>query len=412
MIALSCLVGLVALTLLLPLLSDLASLLAMIGRAPRAVPAPQTPRLLFLVPAHNEELLLGATLASLLSLEYPRARYEVVVIADNCTDNTASVAVGAGVRCLERHDTAKRGKPYAIDWALSQIDLEMFDAMVIVDADCVVDPSFARAIGAAGPLRGRAAQTYIDIRNRRESALTVLGATFSVMRFRLMNALKRRVGLTVPFGNGLVLGTDVLRVEGWQAYSICEDWEEYALLTARGIDIENVPAAHTYVQEARSLRQSGTQRRRWAAGKFDVLFRCAGRLVWSDRIGVRQKLDAVAELSSPGPVVALGVALIFAAIAVALRLPGLPVLLIALALPIARLVLYAVVALCLEPEPWPSIRALGYLPIYLLWRLVVQLSSLAMIGRGRWIRTERHSEAADRVTTGDTTPSRGVHAEG
>src|SRR6185437_6837413 len=294
------------------------------------------------------------------------------------------------------------GKPYAIDWALSQIELDVFDAMVIIDADCVVDPSFATAIGAAGPLRGRAAQTYIDIRNRSESALTVLGATFSLMRFRLMNALKRCAGLTVPFGNGLVVGMDILRAEGWQAFSICEDWEEYALLTARGVDIENVPAAHTYVQEARSLRQSGSQRRRWAAGKYDVLFGCAGRVLRSHHIGIRQKLDTVAELSSPGPVVALGVALLVAALAAVLRLPGLALLLIALALPIVRLALYVVLALRLEPEPWSTVRALGYLPIYLLWRLMIQLSSLTMIGRGRWVRTERHAEAADRAVTGDT----------
>jgi len=412
MIVLSWVVWLIAVVLLLPVLSDLASLLAMLGRPPRPVPPPQMPRLLFLVPAHDEELLLGATLASLSSLDYPRAQYETIVIADNCTDRTAAVATAAGVRCLERHDTSKRGKPYAIDWALSRIDLAAFDAMVIIDADCVVDRSFATAIGAAGPLRGRAAQTYIDIRNRRESALTVLGVTFSVMRFRLMNALKRRAGLTVPFGNGLVLGMDILRAEGWKAFSICEDWEEYALLTARGVDIENIPNAHTYVQEARSLRQSGSQRRRWAAGKYDVLIGCAGRLLRSRRIGIRQKLDAMAELSSPGPVVALGFALVLGTMAAALRLAALPLLLVALALPIVRLALYAVLALRLEQEPWPTVRALGYLPIYLLWRLMVQLSSLTMIGRSRWERTERHRDAADQAAIGDTPQSREVHAEG
>ncbi|HEY7945091.1 MAG TPA: hypothetical protein VIH15_11355, partial [Casimicrobiaceae bacterium] len=175
---------------------------------------------------------------------------------------------------------------------------------------------------------------------------------------------------------------------------------------------ENVPAARASVQEARSLKQSGSQRRRWAAGKFDVLFACAGPLLRSNRIGMRQKLDALAELSSPGPVVALGFALVLGIIVATLPLPGWPLLLIALALPIARLAVYVAAALRLEPEPWPAVRALGYLPIYLLWRLAVQASSLTMIGRGRWVRTERHSEAANQAAPGDATPSPKVHAEG
>lgn len=412
MIVFSCLIGLLAFILLLPVLSDLTSLLALIGRAPRSRATPETPRLLFLVPAHNEELLLGATLTSLALLDYPRTQYEVVVVADNCTDGTAVVATASGVRCLERHDLSKRGKPYAIVWALSQVDLDAFDAAVVIDADSIVDRLFARAVADAGAIRGRAAQTYIDIRNPHESALTVLGATFSIIRFRLMNALKRRAGLTVPFGNGLVLGIEILRAEGWQAFSICEDWEEYALLTACGVDIENVPAARTYTQEARSLAQSVSQRRRWAAGKFDVLFGCGGRLLRSNRIGARQKLDALAELSAPGPVVTLALAVVLGAAAVVLNVPGRALLLAALILPVGRLGVYTVMALRLESDPWRAARAFAYLPIYLLWRLVVQFASLTMIGRGRWVRTARHREVADRSVLDDTTPSREVHAEG
>lgn len=412
MIVLSCLIGIVAVVLVLPVLSDIASLFVMIGRSAPRSSGSGTPALLLLVPAHDEELLIGATIASLQALDYPRARYEIVVIADNCTDSTASVAEAAGVRCLERCDITKRGKPFAIDWALSQIDLAPFDAMVIIDADCIVDPAFASAVATVDSLRTRAAQTYIDIRNRRDSALTVLGATFSVMRFRLMNVIKRRAGLTVPFGNGLVLGMDILRAEGWQAFSICEDWEEYALLTARGVDIENVPAARTYVQEARSLSQSGKQRRRWAAGKYDVLFGCAGRILRSRHIGARQKLDVLAELSSPGPVVALGIALLFAIITAALHLPAEAALLALLALPVLRLAIYAVAALRLEPDPWPAVRALSYLPLYLVWRLVVQFSSFTMIGRGRWERTERHSEEAEPAHASDTAASNEAQVRG
>jgi cellulose synthase/poly-beta-1,6-N-acetylglucosamine synthase-like glycosyltransferase len=393
MIVVAIVLGAAAAVLALPALSDAVSLLA--GRRPPRPPkSGDVPQLLFLVPAHDEELLLADTLRSFDGLRYPADRFRVMVIADNCTDDTAGVARACGVHCLERHDLERRGKPHAIAWALTQMALEEHDAVVIVDADSTVDPDFALALAAIGPLRHRAAQTFIDIGNRDESALTVLGATFSLMRFRVINAIKRRAGLNVPFGTGLVLGTDVLRAHGWQAFSICEDWEQYALLTAAGVEIANVPDAHTYVQEARSLEQSASQRRRWAAGKIEVLLKRGGAILRSHRIGARQKLDAIAELSEPGPVVVVGIALLLAALALLLPVPGRTLLLVALLIPVARLLAYTALAVRLEREPWRAARALGFLPFYLVWRLAVQLSSLRLVGSARWVRTTRHRSEA------------------
>jgi len=98
-IALSLLLGLAAAALLLPTASDLISLgrvlLGQAGRRPRPSSVGQ-PRLLFLVPAHNEALLIEACVRSLTGLRYPPARYSVVVIADNCADRTAALARTAG----------------------------------------------------------------------------------------------------------------------------------------------------------------------------------------------------------------------------------------------------------------------------------------------------------------------------
>src|SRR5207249_8564064 len=143
------------------------------GRS-RGKPPPRgdLPRLLFLVPAHDEELLVEHCVRSLLQVSYPRERFDVVVVADNCDDRTASRALAAGARCLERYDPSRPGKPHAIAWALQNIHLEGYDAVVIIDADTSVDPGFAAALARAEPLADKVLQVYNDVGNPEESAIT------------------------------------------------------------------------------------------------------------------------------------------------------------------------------------------------------------------------------------------------
>src|SRR5690242_5511850 len=86
------LIGLVG-VLWLPLLSELLSLLAR-GRARPGVDQilQQMPRLLFLVPAHDEERMVAACARSLVQMQYPASRRRIIVIADNCSDATARLA--------------------------------------------------------------------------------------------------------------------------------------------------------------------------------------------------------------------------------------------------------------------------------------------------------------------------------
>jgi 1,2-diacylglycerol 3-beta-glucosyltransferase len=352
------------------------------------------PRLLFLVPAHNEQQLIGSCVRSLRALRYPVDRSTVVVIADNCSDRTAACARAAGVSCLERHDPASPGKPRAIAWALTQVGaeaLEAHDAVIIVDADTTVDPEFAAAAASAAPLNDKVLQAYFDVANPLDSSLTRMAAVLAAANFRFAYPLKRRVGVNAPLlGNGMCIGTGVLAMHGWKAFTIAEDWELYALYTAQGVSIEGVEGARLFAQEACSLRQSSTQRQRWTAGKLTVAFRHLGALIRSRHIGLCQKLDSAAELSSPGPVVHLGLAASASALIGLLHAPGVAWLLVALWIPIARLAGYALVGLTKQPDPRRTAVAFLFLPIYAAWRLATALVSLKMVGGATWVRTTRH----------------------
>src|SRR5689334_19577273 len=105
-------IGVAAAILALPVVSDARCVVRALwrrwaGPVPPRPPSPAAadcPRLLFLVPAHNEEQLIGACVRSLRALRYPADRSTVVVIADNCSDQTAARARASGASCLERHD--------------------------------------------------------------------------------------------------------------------------------------------------------------------------------------------------------------------------------------------------------------------------------------------------------------------
>lgn len=394
MILLSILLGAVALVLLLPTIAELVARLGV--RPARAGASSDAPtRLLFLVPAHDEALLIEACVRSLRSLRYPEDRYTVVVIADNCSDRTAALARGAGADCLERTDRERRGKPYAIAWALEQLPWDPYDAVVIVDADSVVDPDFATRLAGVAPLADKAAQGYHTVLNPAESALTRLGALVGCGNHRFAYPVKQRAGFNTPLlGNGMAIGTGVLARHGWNAYSICEDWEMYAALTAAGVRIDGVPDAIVASQEARTLDQSASQRRRWTAGKLTVLARYLGPLVRSREITRAQQLDAIAELSAPGQAVHLGSALLLVALCLVLRPPAYLFLAGALLASLVRPFLYIVAALRVDPEPGAALRALAFLPIYTVWRVGIALGSLTMLGDRPWVRTARHPGAS------------------
>ena len=123
-------------------------------------------RFVVLVPAHNEEAGLRGTLASLAAVRYPAHLVRVVVVADRCTDGTVAIARGCGVMCLERGE-GPSGKGAAMAWALDELRKASidFDALVVVDADTIVDSRLLEAFAAAGRDGHEVQQAYNYLSN-------------------------------------------------------------------------------------------------------------------------------------------------------------------------------------------------------------------------------------------------------
>jgi len=391
MIALSIALVLLFVVLALPTVSDLVSLVRISIRRGRrtGTTTPGSPQFLFLVPAHDEELLLPSCLQSLRRLRYPRERIEIVVIADNCRDRTADIAGAAGVRCLVRTAPNEAGKPRAIAWALSQLRVTDYDAVVIVDADTEVDRKFAAQLAVAAPLAHKALQPYNGVSNRSENALTRMAAVLSGANHGLAYVLKTRAGVNVPLSAGMCVGSSVLAAHGWTAYSLSEDWELYALLTERGVSIEAVPGAQIYAQEAATLKAGASQRRRWTAGKLAVLATHALPLIRSRQTRVAQKIDGLAELSAPGPIVHLCLVSVAETVALLLHPPAGNWLAAALLATLLRPVVYTLAALGRDPEPIRAIGAFAFLPFYAVWRFCIAVTTIPTLSSRAWIRTDR-----------------------
>jgi hypothetical protein len=160
-------------------------------------------RFAVLIPAHNEQAILGRTLKTLMPTLGPNDR--VLVVADNCTDSTAAVARQARAEVIERHDPSRRGKGYAIDFGLAHLQADSPDAVVFLDADCQVESDTLRLLGTSAVTMRRPAQgmTFTDADPDGSPAQTT---SHLALRFKY---LVRALGLSRLTGLCYLTGTTV-----------------------------------------------------------------------------------------------------------------------------------------------------------------------------------------------------------
>lgn len=383
---------------LLPAGSDLLSLakLALRRSRYRQPSVRGSPHLLLLIPAHNEAQLIGRCVASLKAQDHPAGAVSIVVVADNCTDETAALAARAGATVLSRVDQVHRGKGSAIGWALTQLDWAGYDAVAILDADTTIDTDYYRRLAELMPLRNKAVQCYDGLSNEMENWLTRLAGMLTRNRYDLALPLKQAAGLRVPLtGDGTLLGSQILERHGWRADSLTEGWDLYTRLTLAGERIELAQAARIYAQEARSLDQAGSQRARWTAGRAQVLRENWKRILTSRAISWHQKLDLLAELSAPGPVLTITIALVGLGVSAAWPASQVRYLLAwGFAVPLLHQATFTLISLARHPQPLAVLASALRLPSYAVWRIGLSARVL-LTGRPReWARTARHEEGA------------------
>jgi len=351
-------------------------------------------RFAILVPAHNEEQLVGNLCKSLLEIDYPRENIEIFVIADNCTDETVKVCRPHPLTVLEREDSDHAGKGQAIAWALKQIHLPEFDAVFIVDADSYVDGGILAELNRSINQGEQAIQCFNGVGNRDDSGFTQLLFVSRTINNLLYQEAKFRLGLSCFLtGNGLCFRSDLLQERGWTAFSAGEDWEYYAQLVADNIRVGFAASAKVFHQESRSLNQATTQRLRWSSSRFSVAKNLGLPLFLR---GIRQRRWLMADATAPllFPNYSLQINLTLGGIIFALLLPSSTLKLFFLVgfflLLIGESLLFAAGAF-IAGSPVKVIRAVLYVPIFLLWKSVIDiLCATGLYKDKKWVRTRRH----------------------
>jgi 1,2-diacylglycerol 3-beta-glucosyltransferase len=371
----------------------LGLLAAAAARQPREAPSEagtwRRLRFAVLVPARDEEALIGATLASLRSLAYPDDRREIIVIADNCRDATASVAAKSGATVWRREDGASGGKGAAIAWALARLDAcgPQVDAVVMVDADCAVSTNLLTVVEAR--IRGGADAVQVTYGVANPGASWLAGLRYASLT--LVNLVRPRgkaaLGLSCGlFGTGMAFSRALLDRHPWTARSLVEDQEYHLEIVAAGERVVFAPEAWVRSPMPTSLRLARSQQLRWDAGRAELTRRYTPRLL---RLGLRRR-DAAQLHAAIEPLVPPQSVLFAAnAAALALALPapsGLRRVAFANA---ATQVAFVVGGLLLVGVPAAVWRALALAPLLAVWRVALIARMWAGRAPTSWVRTER-----------------------
>lgn len=380
----------------LPVLSACAYL-AVLALLARRGPVPPTPAILpnfdIVVPAHDEEAVVAATVASVLALDYPPAQRRLFVVADNCSDRTASRAQAAGAHVLVRNDPERRGKGFALAFAFERLLAEGWcDALVVVDADTLVSANLLSASAARLAQGEQALQAEYGVRNALASWRTRLMhlafTLFHDVRSRARERLRLSCGLR---GNGMVFTTALLKRVPHDAFSIVEDLEYGLRLGRAGVRVAYLAEAHVAGEMAVSEQASRSQRRRWEGGRWQIARQqVPGLLAAAWRTRSRVLLDLTLDLLVPplgflGLAVAVGLTacVLLAWLGVPLRVAPWPWAAAALGL-----LVYVGRGLMLSGLGWRGVLALAWAPVYVCWKLVLLLRRPAERA-GEWVRTTR-----------------------
>lgn len=369
----------------------LALTLAAVSFKPRlnlAPPDPNTtlPRLAVVMPAHDEAVGIAACVANIKASLNHAEGCELIVIADNCQDDTAALARMAGARVLERHDTTLRGKGYALDYAFNILLAENFDGFIVIDADSRVDEALVGQFQLAFAIGMQAMQCRYRIANpdasRRARLQYIAWLAFNELRLQGREKLAVSVGI---LGNGFALSKAVLAAVPYEAGSIAEDMEYHLRLVNAGFQMHFLDSVTVYSDAPNESANASVQRSRWEGGRFRLMKEHIPALMQGVMQGKRRLLEPLAEL--------LLLPLAYHVLLLLLILPLPLAILQGYALAgLLLVVVHVLIAIKYGGGGLADIKALATVPFYIAWKLTLMPKLLRNArNNAQWQRTEREN---------------------
>ncbi|MBW4682319.1 MAG: glycosyltransferase family 2 protein [Microcoleus vaginatus WJT46-NPBG5] len=354
------------------------------------------PSIAVLIPAHNEAAGIGTTLKTILPQLTEHDR--LIVIADNCNDETAVIARTFGATVLERKDAERRGKGYALDYGLRFIEQDPPEVVVLVDADCIVHTGTIDKIARLAAAKGQPVQaTYL----MEQPANPKPKDAVSALAFTVKNLVRpsglSRLGLPCLLtGTGMAFPWSIIREAPLASGNIVEDMQ-------LALDLAIIGHPAVFCGEAKVIgllpqqEQAATsQRTRWEHGHLQTLLTQVPRLL---KASVKQRrfdlLTIALDLFVP-PLSLL--VMLWAAATVATLLTG--TLGFSSWIPAIILASQGLLIFISIFGAWGKfgradlpIQTLLAVPFYILWKIPLYFAFLIR-PQTKWVRTERDSANA------------------
>lgn len=352
---------------------------------------PAGARVAVLIPAHNEEAVIGKTLETLLPTLPAGAM--ALVVADNCSDHTAEIARGVGAQVVERSHASERGKGYALDFGVKALEAFRPSVVVFLDADCQVDPALVRTLAAAALQTGRPVQglNLCDPDPQGGTLQAVSGLAFRFKNLVRTLGLSRIAGLNYLTGTGMALPWNLLEKVSLAGGNVVEDMQlgiDLALDGHRPVFVPEGAVRSPLPQQRRAAR---TQRTRWEHGHLKTLISQVPRLL--SLALKRRRIDLMLlalDLAIPPLSLLVAITACSAVVATLLALSGLATWVAAtmLGVGLAALLIAVIAGWAVHCREAIPLSALWAAPVYALAKLPIYLQFIVRRER-EWVRTDR-----------------------
>jgi cellulose synthase/poly-beta-1,6-N-acetylglucosamine synthase-like glycosyltransferase len=343
------------------------------------------PRVAVIVPAHDEEVGIAATISALLS-DLPSGG-RLLVVADNCSDLTAAMARQAGAGVIERHDPGARGKGHALAFARDHLSADPPDVAIVIDADCRISAGGLRRLAEIAVASNRPVQACYLMTPQHDAApmVQLSGFAFLVKNLIRQRGLARIGAPAILTGSGMAFPWPIFAQAPLATDDIVEDLGLGIALTLQGqrpLFVEDV----TILSNPSSAGGTLAQRRRWEHGFLATARRAAPSLLMSGQWGTTWL--GLHLLVPPLALLMMIELLVFAFLAGATIFGAstMPLIVQTIALLVGALTV--AFAWARGGRRQMSAAMLLCAPLYILWKLPVYLAAVVR-RENRWVRTRR-----------------------
>ena len=357
---------------------------------PRVLSRPSGLSVVVLMPAHDESAGIGATIEALKSQLETNDR--ILIVADNCQDDTAAVARAAGAEVIERVDPERRGKGYALAFGFAHLESSPPDVVIVLDADCRLTPGSVDALTHDAFELGRPVQADNVSHSVDRSVLSMISSLAMLVRNRVRPRGFLFLGMPCQLmGTGMAFPWAVLQAAPDLEANLVEDLAMGAELAMLGHEPALCIHAGVRSELPKGSRAALAQRTRWEHGQLSTLGGYGPRLVRAGLAQGRLSLVAMgADLLVPPLAFLVGLLAATLGVSIVLLVLGGSVVPVAVsAAGLALVVLGVGAGWARYGRDLVPLRYMLLAPVYIVWKLPLYASFLFGRRERRWRRTER-----------------------